>query len=64
VGSPTPLLVSPRLGAQLAGIGRDEFYRRVREGDIASIRVGRRYLVPVWAIEDWVRREAMRDETS
>jgi len=51
-----PLLVPPSRGAQIAGIGRDAFYGLLHAGEIAHIRVGRRFLVPVWAIEEWTRQ--------
>ena len=37
--------------ARLLGIGRDAAYRAVARGEIPSLRVGRRILVPVAALE-------------
>jgi excisionase family DNA binding protein len=55
---PDPLLLTPRRAAEVAGIGRDSLYELVRTGEIKSIRVGRRWLVPVWAIERWIKETA------
>jgi len=33
--------------ARLAGIGRDEFYRRIRAGEIKAVRKGRQMVVPM-----------------
>lgn len=37
--------------AQLLGIGRTLAYQAVRRGEIPSIRIGNRYLVPKAALE-------------
>ena len=37
--------------AQILGIGRASAYRAIKRGEIPSIRIGRRYLVPRYAIE-------------
>ena len=40
--------------AQILGIGRASAYRAIKRGEIPSIRIGRRYLVPRHAIEQLV----------
>jgi excisionase family DNA binding protein len=42
------------------GVGRSTFYELVARGDMEVVRVGRRVLVPVDAIEAYVQR--LRDE--
>jgi excisionase family DNA binding protein len=51
-----PLLISVEKGAELAGIGRSKFYEAVLAGDCASIKIGRRRLVPRAALEAYVGR--------
>jgi len=41
--------------ARILGIGRQLAYDRVRTGEIPAIRVGRRLLVPRWALEKMLR---------
>ncbi len=43
--------------ARRLGIGRDLAYRAVRAGDIPSIRIGRRILVPKAELERLLRGE-------
>ncbi len=40
--------------ARLLGIARNNAYERVRCGDIPSIRMGRRYLVPRERFHTWL----------
>lgn len=40
--------------AKLLGLGRSSTYQAVRTGEIPSIKVGRRYLVPVTALRAWL----------
>ncbi|MFP5452067.1 MAG: helix-turn-helix domain-containing protein [Thermoleophilia bacterium] len=44
--------------AIVLGIGRTSAYKAVQRGDIPSIRIGRRLLVPRAAIEDMVGRRS------
>ena len=43
--------------AQLLGIGRTLAYQAVRRGEIPSIRIGNRYLVPKAALEKVISEE-------
>ena len=45
--------------AVLLGIGRNNAYERVRSGDIPSIRMGRRYLIPRERFEAWLKGETV-----
>jgi excisionase family DNA binding protein len=42
--------------ARQLGVGRGTCYALVRSGDLRSVRVGRRILVPNDAVEDFLRR--------
>jgi excisionase family DNA binding protein len=46
-----PLAVSVEEAAQLLGIGRSLAYEAARRGELRTVRLGRRLLVPVAAIE-------------
>ena len=43
--------------AQVLGIGRTLAYQAVRRGEIPSIRIGNRYLVPKAALEKIINAE-------
>lgn len=51
-----PLLLNVEEAAELAGIGRTILYERLLSGDIASVKIGRRRLVPRAAVEEYVQR--------
>ena len=44
-------VVSVREAAKILGIGRDSAYAACRKGEIPTIRIGRRLLVPIDALE-------------
>lgn len=52
-----PLLVGVRQAAKALGVGRDSAYQLVREGRLRAVRVGRRLLVPVAELDEFIRRE-------
>ena len=43
--------------AALLGIARGKAYEHVRAGDIPSIRMGKRYLIPRERFHAWLNRE-------
>lgn len=45
-----PEFIDVRGLCRLYGIGRSTAYRLLAEGQIASVRLGRRVLVPRWAL--------------
>jgi excisionase family DNA binding protein len=52
---PQPLAYTPHeLRAQL-GLGRDKIYTLIRSGELRSIRVDRRWLVPADAVTDFLK---------
>ena len=40
--------------AAILGIGRNIAYRGVKNGEIPSIKIGKRILVPIKAFEEWL----------
>ncbi len=46
--------------AALLGIARNNAYERVRSGDIPSIRIGRRYLIPRERFHAWLNGETSK----
>lgn len=54
-----PLAVSPNEAARLIGIGRTMLYAALADGTLSSLKVGKRRLITVEAIKDWLKaREA------
>lgn len=45
-----PLVYTPEEARQLLKIGRSSMYEALRRGDVPSIRIGHRYLVPCHAL--------------
>ena len=62
--TPAPLLVGVREAAKMLNLGRDHMYSLVRAGEVRSIAVGRRRLVPVVDLAAWVERAATGAEPS
>jgi excisionase family DNA binding protein len=58
-GRPDPVCVSINEAAVMLGVGRRTVERMVADGRLASVRAGRRVLVPVAAVREYgVRRGA------
>ena len=53
-----PLTYSVEEVARLLGIARNGAYERVRAGDIPSIRMGKRYLIPRERFHAWLNGQA------
>ena len=51
-----PILLSVDDAARLAGVGRSILYERLLAGDISSVKIGRRRLVPRAALDAYVER--------
>ncbi len=54
--APSPLCVTPAEAAQQLHIGRTQMYRMLKSGEILSVRVGRRILIPTKELEAWLHR--------
>jgi excisionase family DNA binding protein len=55
-GALTPLLFNVRDAARLLGLGRSKFYELLSTGEVRTVRVGRRRLVPADALTEYVAR--------
>lgn len=55
------LLDEPNARRELGGIGRTKFYELLANGELRSVKVGRRRLVPANAIVEYVQRLEQRD---
>lgn len=54
-----PLAVSPGEAALLVGLGRTRLYEELRSGSLRSFKLGRRRMISVAALEEWLAaREA------
>ena len=51
-----PIAVSPSEAARLAGVGRTTIYSSISAGELRSIKVGKRRLIAVDALREWLRR--------
>lgn len=49
------LALSPAEAARAAGVGRTTLYLALSAGDLKSFRFGRRRLIRVEALEQWLR---------
>lgn len=50
-----PLVVSVRRAAQLLGVSKNFAYRACASGQIPCVRIGGRILVPISALEEFLR---------
>lgn len=50
----TPLAVSPLEAGRLAGVGRTTIYKAIGSGALPSLKVGRRRLILVCSLTDWL----------
>lgn len=48
------LAVSPSEAARLAGVGRTTLYQALGSGALRSLRIGRRRLITIEALRDWL----------
>lgn len=60
------LAVSPMRAAQMLSLGRTGIFKLMRDGDLPHFKRGRRTLIPVADLRDWVARrtaEALASHT-
>ena len=50
-----PIAVSPGEAARLAGVGRTTIYASIAAGELRSIKLGKRRLIAVEALREWLR---------
>jgi len=53
----TPVAYNVNEAAQSLRISRDKIYELIRSGRLRTVKVGRRRLVPVAALDEWMRSE-------
>ena len=46
--------------AEKLGVGRGAVYEGLRNGTIPSIRLGKRFIIPKSAIEEWLKQQGRR----
>ena len=51
---PQRLAVSPAEAARLAGIGRTTLYEAIGSGALRSLKIGKRRLITIEALQDWL----------
>lgn len=56
----TPLAVSPNEAVPISGVGRTTIYAAISSGDLKSIKIGKRRLIMV----DWLREWLLRHEVT
>jgi excisionase family DNA binding protein len=52
--APSGLAVRVEDAAKLVGIGRTEIYKAIKEGSLASLKIGKRRLIRVEALREWL----------
>jgi excisionase family DNA binding protein len=50
----TELAVSTFRAAEIAGVGRTTIYEAIQNGDLKSLKVGRRRLIRLSALDEWL----------
>ncbi len=54
-----PLAVSVDDAVDMSGLGRSTIYAALSAGDLPSLKVGRRRLIPVVGLKAWLARHAV-----
>lgn len=61
--TPTPRLTrKPEEAAPMLGVGRNGVYELIRAGRLRSIKVGRKILIPLSAIEEFLSGEGVHTQ--
>lgn len=55
------LAVSVQEGMEMIGVGRNTFLRLLHSGEIRFVRTGRRIVIPVSALEEWLEGNSGRE---
>jgi excisionase family DNA binding protein len=55
-GSQKPIAVSPSEAARMLGVGRTLLYAELAAGSIPSFSIGRRRLIRVEALREWIAK--------
>jgi excisionase family DNA binding protein len=54
VSNEQPLTLSPKQAAPMVPMGINQFYAAVRQGEVPSIRIGRKIRIPRKAFLNWL----------
>ena len=57
-----PLLVNERRAAAMLGISSRTIFSMAARGDLATVRIGKRKLITVASVQDFIQRTATRTE--
>ena len=55
-----PLAMAPADAARMAGVGRTKLYEAISEGELESVKIGKRRLVTVEALKAWLNANVVR----
>lgn len=58
-----PLAVSPADAARLIGLGRTRLYEEIRSGKLRSFKLGKRRLIPITALQEWIAARETEAQT-
>ena len=56
-----PVMTIPEAGKRYFGVGRSAAYEAARRGEIPTIRIGRKLLVPIVAVERMLEAAGIAD---
>lgn len=56
-----PLAVTVNEAARLTAVGRNALYAAINAGELRAVRVGRRIVVPMRALAEWLDQRARLD---
>ena len=59
-----PEVLTPAEVAKVLRIGKSSMYKLVKQGDIASLRVGRKIIIPKQAISTYIERKICYDNNT
>lgn len=59
--TPRPLAVSVREAAKLVGIGKNQMYAAVANGEVPFKKIGARIIIPLAALERWLDQSPYGD---
>jgi excisionase family DNA binding protein len=52
--APEPLAVQVETAARMAGVSRTEIYKAIKNLDLKSLKIGKRRLIRVDALREWL----------
>lgn len=59
-----PLALSPAKAADLLGVSRTVINNLMYSGELPSVKVGKRRLIPVKSLENWLEQKLQEQQTS